>query len=60
MNDGWAAVAAAIAVVAVAAVREVVRWRGRRWQRSGPRGTDDPTPEPPEGPGGGSPLNGPG
>lgn len=37
--NGWA-IAAGVAVLAVAALREVVRWRGRRWQKSGPRGTD--------------------
>jgi hypothetical protein len=37
--NGWA-VAAGVAVLALAAVRELVRWRGRRWQKSGPRGTD--------------------
>jgi hypothetical protein len=40
--DGWSALAAAAGIVAVAAVREALRWRGRRWQKSGPRGTDDP------------------
>ncbi len=33
----------ALAVVAVAAVRELVRWRGRRWHAHGPRG-DQPDP----------------
>jgi len=37
--NGWA-VAAGVGVLAVAAVRELVRWRGRRWQKSGPRGSD--------------------
>jgi hypothetical protein len=37
--NGWA-VAAGVAVLALAGVRELVRWRGRRWQKSGPRGTD--------------------
>ncbi len=37
--NGWA-VAAGVAVLALAAVRELVRWRGRRWQKSGPRGND--------------------
>lgn len=40
--DGWTALAAAAGIVAVAVVRELLRWRGRRWQKSGPRGTDDP------------------
>lgn len=39
--SGWAAVAVGAAVLAAAAVREAVRWRGRRWQRSGPRGDRD-------------------
>ena len=37
--NGWA-IAAGVGVLAIAAVRELVRWRGRRWQKSGPRGTD--------------------
>ena len=37
--NGWA-VAAGIGVLAIAGARELVRWRGRRWQKSGPRGTD--------------------
>jgi hypothetical protein len=37
--DRWAIVVA-IALLALAGVRELVRWRGRRWQKSGPRGTD--------------------
>lgn len=42
LMDGWTALAAAAGIVAVAVVRELLRWRGRRWQKSGPRGTDDP------------------
>jgi hypothetical protein len=37
--DDWA-VAGGLVVIALALVRELVRWRGRRWQKSGPRGTD--------------------
>jgi hypothetical protein len=37
--NGWA-VAAGVAILALAGVRELVRWRGRRWQKSGLRGTD--------------------
>ena len=49
--DGWSALAAAAAIVVVAGVRELLRWRGRRWQKSGPRGTDDPPrPVDPTGP----------
>lgn len=28
----------AVGLVAVAGIREFVRWRGRRWQAHGPRG----------------------
>lgn len=38
--DGWQAILIGVGVVTVALVREIVRWRGRRWHRNGPRGTD--------------------
>jgi len=42
--NGWWALAGAVVLAAVAAVREYLRWRGRRWQgglRSGARPDDD-------------------
>ena len=39
MQD-WAPIAIAVAILVVVVVREIVRWRGRRWRRSGPRGSD--------------------
>lgn len=39
MQD-WAPIAIAVAILGVIVVREVLRWKGRRWRRSGPRGTD--------------------
>jgi hypothetical protein len=38
--NGWVAAVAAVAVLGLAAAREYVRWRGRRWRggmRSGSR-----------------------
>lgn len=46
MQD-WAPIAIAVAILAIIAVREVLRWRGRRWRRSGPRGNDRPDPPSP-------------
>jgi len=37
--NGWA-IAAGLGVLGLAAIRELVRWRGRRWQKSGHRGTE--------------------
>jgi hypothetical protein len=38
--DDWVPIAIAGAILVVVAVREILRWRGRRWRRSGPRGND--------------------
>jgi len=38
--SGWVALAVAASVLAVAGMREWVRWRGRRWRGRGPHGED--------------------
>ncbi|CAB4761264.1 unannotated protein [freshwater metagenome] len=38
MNE-WAPILVAGGIIAVVAIRETLRWRGRRWRKSGPRGT---------------------
>ncbi|MCX6524431.1 MAG: hypothetical protein NTX58_06630 [Actinobacteria bacterium] len=40
MSD-WAPILVAAGILAVVAIRETLRWRGRRWRKSGPRGNQE-------------------